>query len=301
MSADAFARPDRLLPPVTLDGNLDAYTVAPQKKFTELAGYAKHHSAPGLAEFRSRVLDEILGAAREKQLPRVWLSNRPPLRLAEFANDRPPGPAQKIIPAAATIRSDFLEPLLQALKALHDRGCTLPFLSGPTSLPPLSPTTTPPSDVLPYLGRTLDLASNIALIHPTTDTLLLAKQQHDAGPFEIATRVVNSAAIAIEAGDFEAVQCTSMLCTTVAVKQAKLLAIEPYLASAGFHPASPVPMPLTLACTSWARLSNVSGLVRDVTTLGDELSLLYGWKDIGGSVLSDMLDWVWNGSRFVQR
>jgi|SRR5579859_7741453 len=71
------------------------------------------------------------------------------------------------------------------------------------------------------------------------------------------------------------------------------------LALAGFYPASPVPVPVNISSHSWARLTNITGLVAGTTRLRDELTLLYRQDQIVSSVFAAMLDWVWNGSAFA--
>jgi hypothetical protein len=100
--------------------------------------------------------------------------------------------------------------------------------------------------------------------------------------------------------NLDAVQCTPTSQTVVQLTQASFLLLAPILAQAGFYPASPIPVPANSNSRSWARLTNVTGLVAGSTTLRDELSLLYRQDQIVNSVFAAMLDWVWNGSAFAQ-
>ena len=80
--------------------------------------------------------------------------------------------------------------------------------------------------------------------------------------------------------------------------QAPLVPLGPVLASAGFYPASPLPLPANSTQTAWATFTNITGLVSGTTRLGDELSLLYNAETIASSVFASVVDWVWNGSAF---
>ena len=85
---------------------------------------------------------------------------------------------------------------------------------------------------------------------------------------------------------------------TVTLTGARLVPLAPILASAGFYPAAPLPMPANSTQTAWSTLTNITGLTAGVTRLGDELSLLYNAQTIASSVFASVVDWVWNGSAF---
>jgi hypothetical protein len=75
--------------------------------------------------------------------------------------------------------------------------------------------------------------------------------------------------------------------------------IAPTLATAGYDPAFPVPVPGNSSVTSWAWLTNKTGLVAGSTELGDELRLLYRQDQVANSDFASMLSWTWNGKTFA--
>ena len=75
--------------------------------------------------------------------------------------------------------------------------------------------------------------------------------------------------------------------------------IGPLLANAGFYPASPFPAPATPTDSTWARLTNITGLVAGSTSYGNELALFYSPSVIAASALAPALGFVWNGTGFA--
>src|SRR5262249_38596410 len=156
-------------------------------------------------------------------------------------------------PLTFIVRSDFCDALQAAIDALHQRGCVLPFFSRPVGvLPPATPGGLPPDDVLPFLGRTLDLATTAALVDPSSDALVLARSQGTADQFQIAAQVLAPAPVPVNAGNYDALQCGAVSCSTVSMGSARLVSVAAFLGSAGFYPASPL-LPSSSGSTSWAR------------------------------------------------
>lgn len=296
-SGDALEAQNIILRRLALQGDVVPSRVPPPKNITEIGGYLNLLGTYGQTDMRSQVLAGILGVAGPNP-PLGWSSAAAPLSWVPLTNDRPAGPAQQTIPLTILIRSDLIDPLRAAIKSLHDQGCLLPFLSGPSSLPLAGANAQPPADPLPYVGRVLVLAPATALVDPTTDVLVLARPQGSTSPFEIAAQVVIAGGTPVPAANYEAIQCTTA-CATVALPAASLVFIAPILANAGFYPTSPVPQPTSSTDAAWARLTNLTGLVAGVTKLGDELALLYPWNTIANSVFAGILGWVWDGSKFT--
>ena len=242
----------------------------------------------------------ILGVAGPSQ-PLGWLANNaPPLAFAALANDRPAGSAQPAIPLTFLVRSDWRGAMQTVLDNLHRQGCALPISSPPViTLPGAVPGGLPPADVLPYLGRTLDLAAGAALVDPATDPLALIRATASSAPFQVAARVLSAGPVTVPPALYDALVCTAAACTPTPQPLGAYVPLAPVLANAGFYPASPPPQPASLGSTSWARFTNVTGLVAGATKLGDELSLLYSWSQIINSSFASMVTWVWNGTGFA--
>jgi hypothetical protein len=267
------------------------------RNITEIGGYINLLGTLNQIDMRSQVLAGILGVAGPNP-PLGWIANAT-LPMVPLANDRPAGPLQRSIPVTIPVRSDFLAPLRAALQILHDQGCMVPFLGGPLGLPRSGTNALPPDDPLPYLGRVLTLVPGTALADPVTDALALVRMQGTNGPFEVAANAVGPASAMVSPGNFEALRCTATACGSMPLTGAKLVFVAPALAQAGFYPDDPPSQPETAADEDWARWTNVTGLVPGVTTLGDELSLLYSQSVIAGSVFSGHLGRTWDGTEFA--
>jgi len=297
-SGDALEAQNIILRRIALQGDVVPSRVPPPSNITEIGGYLNLLGTLKQTDMQSQVLAGILGVAGPNP-PLGWISSATPLSLVAMTNDRPSGAVQATIPVTVSVRSDFVGPLRAALQSLHDQGCLVPFLGGPLALPMSGRNMLPPADPLPYIGRVLFLAAATALVDPTNDVLALARAQGSSDPFQIAARVVGAGSVTVAPANYEALSCTASACAPIALASAKLVYLAPVMANAGFYPASPLPQPTSMADTSWARLTNVTGLVAGTTKLGDELSLLYSWSAIAGSVFSGMLGQVWNGSEFA--
>lgn len=297
-SPDMIEAQTILLRRLALQGDVVQSRVPAPKNITEIGGYLNLLETLREAEMRQQMLAGIVGVAGPNP-PLGWLARRPPLALLAITNDRPEGPAQPYIPLSFAVRSDFAVPLAAAVKALGDRGCSLPLMNVMRPLPQAIPGQEVPQDVLSWLGRSLDIVSLSALRDPTTDAIALARPHGSTAPLEIVARVAQSATIDVPAADYDAVKCDSASCTTINVN-GKYVPIAPYLSSAGFYPKSPIPTPANQSATAWAHLTNLTGLIPGVSKLGDELALLYSMCDVSGSIFASCLNRVWDGANFVQ-
>lgn len=298
-SPDAAEARNMILRRLALQGDVVGSRIPPPRNISEIGGYINLLAQLKQPEMRSQMLAGILGVAGPSQ-PLGWSSDEPPLAFVTLPNDRPFGPGQPSIPLTFTARADFSGAIQAVVNALHQRGCALPFATWfAGNLPPAIPTELPPDDVLPYLGRTLDLAASAGLLDPMNDALVLARTPGTQNAFQISAQVLAPAAIAVTPGNYEALQCDATSCSIVSIGSARLVAVAPLLASAGFYPIAPIQVPAAGPPTGWSRFINITGLVTGVTKLGDELSLLYKWSAITHSVFASALHRVWNGTGFA--
>jgi hypothetical protein len=283
---------------MALEGDVVPSRVPAPLNITQIGGYLNLLTNLKETAMRSRVLAGILGVASNVDAAE-WLLTNPPLGFQTVVNDRPAGPAQATIPVTVPIRANFAYGVTQALKYLHDRGCVLPLLGNPAALPTSMADPTMMLDPMPYLGRVLTLCSAIALTHPATDALLLARTEGSTDAFQAAANSINPATVAVAAADYDALQFAGANAQTVPIAGAHLVYLNPVLAAAGFYPANPLPLPGSPSDTAWAQYTNITGLITGKTRLSDELALLYSWKAIGASIFSNMTSYVWNGSAFA--
>lgn len=297
-SPDALEAQSIVLRRMALEGDVIPSRVQAPTKISEIGGYVNLLESLHQPEMLSQTLAGILGVAGPNPAP-GWTSSVP-LAMVPVANDRPPGAAQKTIPLTFFVRSDFVSAMQAALNYLHQRGCSLPVAASPSiRLPAAAPGATPPADILPYLGRTLDLVLAAALNDPATDPLLLDRPSGTTGPFGIAANVISAASVAVTPANYDALKCTSSACSTVALTNTSLVEVAPVLAQAGFYTVEPLAQPANSNDGAWAHFTNITGLVTGTTKLGDELGLLYDSNAIANSVFAGFLDWVWNGTTFA--
>jgi hypothetical protein len=281
-----------------MQGDVVPSRVPAPRNITEIGGYLNLLGTLKQADMRLQVLAGILGIAGPNPAP-GWIDPAPPLTFVPVTNDRPAIPNVASIPVSVPVRSDFVNAVRAALDTLHSQGCMLPLFGTPAALPAAGTGLPTPSDVLPYVGRTLNVAAMAALRDPANDVLVLARAAGGSGPFALAARASGAAASAIAPGNYEALQCTDSASNVVALTGVKLVWVDLILAAAGFYPAMPLPQPSSLKDTAWARYTNVTGLIAGTSRLADELALLYAWTTIAGSVFSGFSTWIWNGTQFA--
>jgi len=247
-----------------------------------------------------QMLAGVLGVAGPS--PALGFLSAQPLSMVSLANDRPAGAAQASLPLSVLVRSDFSAAFLGALKTLHAQGATLPC-TGPTTLalPAGGPGAVVPPDLLLYAGRVMTLAASAALsTTPPTDPLALVKPAGSAPPFAIAANVLSAGTVVVPPANYDVLQSgggTAVVTTPNVAMTLVLLA--PVLANVGFYPASPLSAPTTTTDATWARLTNITGLVSGTTVYGDELALLYPPSVIAASALAPVLGYRWNGTAFA--
>jgi len=225
----------------------------------------------------------------------------PSLFFRAIPNDRPAGPAQAATPVSLQVRSDFADAFTAAVKDLHRGGARLPVLSTMRLPPRASHGIVAPDDLLPFLGRSLELVPSAALIDPKTDPLAVG-QENGAGPQMVVARQLDAAAPdagMVAEGPWSLWSCDATQCSQTDVT-GKYVPLAPVLEAAGWYQLSALQPPASLRQPGgWNRWTNTSGLVAGVSTVGDELRLLYGPGEISASSLRERLDWVWDGVTFV--
>ena len=298
-SPDAIEAQDIIMRRIALEGDVVGSRIPPLlDDITKFGGMINLLGSLGEKAMRQQALAGILGVAGPTQ-PLGWISNSQPLAMVDVTNDRPAGPAQPTIPLAVLVRSDYVTAVKAAIAAAHQYGATMPFASPPVlQLPAGTPGSAPPSDTLRYLGRELSLAPAAALTVPATDPLAIVRAAGSSDPWQIAARVLTATSVTVPPASYDAIECTPTSSSTVTLTAAALVPLGPILASAGFYPVTPLPLPANSTQTAWATFTNVTGLTAGVTRLGDELSLLYNAQTIASSAFASIVDWVWNGTAF---
>lgn len=282
---------------LALSGDLFPSRVPPPLNITQVGGYL--NLLDDHPELRAQMLASTLGVAGPNP-PLGWEEVLPPLFFATRANDRPAGAAQAATPVHLTVRSDFAAALDSALQTVHDHGCVLPILSPVRALPRVAAGGAPPTDLLPYLGRTLDLVPSAALTDPAADPLAVGEPA-GGGARQVLARQLDTAAPAassLSAANWSVWTCTSSACSQTTVSET-YLPVTPVLGAAGWQQDA-VTVPHTATQQgNWSRWTNVTGLVAGTSTVRSELTLLYSPGEIAQSTLREQLDWVWNGAAFV--
>jgi hypothetical protein len=280
---------------LALEGDVVGSRIPTARNITEVAGYFNLLTTLGQPEMRAQMLAGALGVAGPNP-PLGWLPTQPKIGFVSIPNDRPSGPWQGTIPVSFQVSSSFAPALQLALQGLHDRGCALPIVAPVRALPPTPAAV--PADLLPLLGRAFDVVPGTALRDPDTDLLAIARL--GAGPWQLVARAISAGPIGVNPAPWEAQACTAAGCSvSPSPAGRRYVPVAPVLATAGFTPAVPGHQPTSVADMVWARFINVSGLVPGVTTLGDELTLLYSQSDIAASGLIGRTGDRWNGAVFA--
>jgi len=293
-SPDVLEAQTILLRRLALQGDVIASRIPAPRNITEIGGYLNLLETLHQPEARAQMLAGILGVAGPNPPP-GWMTGKPPLSLVPLANDRPEGDAQPSIPLTFAVRSDFAAGVEAARAALHAQDAMLPLLAPVKPLPPPVAGVDPPADPLPWLGRTIQIVPGTALKDVAKDPIALARKTGTTDAFEVVSRSTSAAE-----QNWDVIQCTPTTCSPQSPTKARFVPVAPILAQAGFYPAKPLPQPTNDTSTAWSRFTNVTGLIAGVSTLGDELSLLYTAGDVLGSAFASRLGWTWTGTAFAQ-
>jgi hypothetical protein len=297
ISPDMLETQKIILRRLALSGDLFPSRVPAPLNISEVGGYLNLLTDEPV--LRAQVLAATLGVAGPNP-PLGWEATLPALYLVARQNDRPEGASQPSIPVQFLVRSDFAPALDTALASIHDQGCNLPILFASRPLPPASPSAAPPDDLLPYIGRVLEIVPAAALNDPTTDPIAVG-EPGAGGPLQVVARQLdpsapNASAVASAAWDLWS--CTAATCTQGSVTDS-YLPLTPVLNAAGWYqPALTAPTSLD-ATGGWELWVNIAGLVAHETTFGEELTLMYSAGAVAQSSVRERLDWIWDGSTFV--
>ena len=294
ISPDMLEAQKIILRRLALSGDLFPSRVPAPRNITEVGGYFNLLADDPI--LLSQTLAAAVGVAGPNP-PLGWEPTLPPLYLAARPNDRP-APVAAAVPVTFMIRNDFMAPLDAALAWVHERGAVLPILSTSAPLPPASVAPATPDDLLPYLGRVLQIVPSAALANPATDPIAVGSQA--AGPVSVVARQLDAAAPSagsVPSAAWDLFTCTTTACTQGSVTDRYLPLTQP-LNDAGWYQAV-LTAPTALGDHAWSRWTNTTGLVPGTTRFGDELGLIYSAGGISQSSLRDRLDWTWDGTGFI--
>lgn len=298
-SPDAQAAQNLLLRRLATEGDVFSSRIPAPKNITEVGGYFNLLETLGETVMRQQALAAALGVAGPNPTP-GFEPTAPVLFDVQRANDRPAGAAQASIPVQFSMRNDFASAFDAALKVIHDAGCSLPIFSTPRALPPLAPGAALPTDLLPFLGRTLDLMPTAALVDPDNDPLAVAQISGTAN-LEVVARQFNTTApnaASVTAQSWDAFKCDANSCATVTASRT-YLQLTPILNAAGWYQKQPLTAPSKLSQTgSWNCWTNVTGLIPNVSTFGDEIRQRVTSGEFAASSLRDAISWIWDGETF---
>lgn len=290
-----------LLKRLATEGDVFPSRVPAPRNITEIGGYLNLLEQLNQQVMRTQALGAILGVAG----PNPIAGSEPAgfiLYDVTRANDRPAGAAQPTYTTQFSVRNDFAAALDAALTTIHAAGCSLPILMPPTALPLAGPMAPKPTDLLRYLGRTLDLAPAAALTDPDADPLALARLQGGAPAAEVVARQIDATAAnaaSVVKQKWIAWKCDANACAETAAADRFYLPLTPILNAAGWYQAAPTAPTKLSAPDSWGRWSNISGLVAHSSRYRDELALRYQPETIAASSLRDVQDYMWDGKDFV--
>jgi hypothetical protein len=298
ISPDMLAAQQIILRRLALSGDLFPSRIPAPGNITQVGGFLNLIAEDPL--LTAQVLASALGVAGPNPSP-GFDPVLPPLYFVDRPNDRPASVAM-VTPITIAMRSDFVTAFAGMMELLHAVGCSLPVLASSRPLPPTSRSSPMPPDLLPFLGRTLDLVPTAALVDPTVDALAVG-QLGGAGPTTVVARQLDGAAPSastLTPASWSLWSCTSASCTQTAVTNS-YQDLTPLFNAAGWYTAAPIAPPVSAASPGlWSHWINITGLVAGATTFGDELELLYSTGAIAASIVRSALDWVWNGTSFEQ-
>ena len=297
---EALQAQQLLMKRLAVEGDVFPSRVPAPKNITEIGGYFNLLETLNEGEMREQVLAAILGVAGPNPLAGFTPTGAVLFDLPR-TNDRPDGAFQASIPVQFRIRNDFAHALDAALKTIHDAGCALPILPAQAGLPAAGVDALPPADLLPFLGRTLDLMPTIALNDPDADPLAVAHED-GAVVIQVLARQLDATApnaAAVVAKTWAAFKCDANACTESKASR-KYLPLAAVLNAAGWYQKQPVAPTKLSAPGAWFHWTNVTGLIAGVSKFGDELRQRFSRAEIAASSLRELLDWVWDGQTFKQ-
>jgi hypothetical protein len=288
-----------LLKRLALEGSVFPTRVPAPLNITEVGGYLNLLASAGESKMRTSAIASALGLASPSALS--WDDAPPRLGFANVMND-PALVASKDLPISVAMRADFAAAWKsQVVPELSALGAVLPLWSRPINLPPLNSIVSVP-DPLIALGRVVWIAPAAALVNPDIDPVVIGRSDLDVANLVRVMMRVDPTAVTLPAGwNWNAVVWdeVSNLPLIRAIGSRPLLDVEPIVGLAGFKPMAKPVIPTSRNELSWSRLTNTSGLLAGITTLGDELRLVWSERAIARSQFSAHLEKVWNGKVFA--
>ena len=296
ISPDMLAAQQIILRRLALSGDLFPSRIPPPGNITQIGGYINLIADDPV--LTAQVLASALGVAGPNPSP-GFEPVLPPRYYVDRPNDRPAQVAVST-PVSIAVRDDFAAAFGVMVSQLHDLGCQLPALACGRPLPRHGVSAPMPTDLLPFIGLSLELLPDAALVDPTVDPLAVG-QLGGAGPTCVVARQLDPGAPSagtVTSESWSLWSCTSAACTQSAVT-GEFVDLTPLLNAAGWYTVTPLPAPASSSQNGgWSVWRNVTGLVPGRTTFGEELELLHSLGAIAASVVRSALDWVWNGSAF---
>lgn len=292
-----------LLQRLATQGDVFPARIPAPRNITEIGGYLNLLATAGQLDVRASAVASALGVAGPPRAGEA-LAGAVPVGFVDVANDRPVGPAQASVPPLLRIRADFHAPLQGALAALHAAGCALPLRAPRAVLPADQPGATATSldgdAVLAALGRMLEAFPGTVLVDPAVDPLAIARPESPAtAPMRLVARELDGGTIVPEAS-WVAMRASAAAVAADAPAPRRHLDVAPILGAAGWAHPLPLALPTSRADRgTLVRFVNLTGLVADETTLGDELALLYAPAAVARSAFAPVTGWRWDGAAFV--
>jgi hypothetical protein len=297
-----------LLRRLALEGSVLPSRIPAPANITEFGGYLNLLAAGEHAVLRMSAIASALGLASPAAVS--WDESPPSLGMRNVGNDRALLAtmlnAEAVAALALTVpmRGDFALAWQQAVvPRLAALGAALPLWAPPAQLPPADALAAP-ADPLPALGRVVFVAPEAALEDPDRDPVVIGRADPDpAATVRVMLRVSTSAAASagIAPMSFHALAWDTTAATAVvrAIGTVPLVPMADVVALAGFSVVTAPLVPSRRNDLGWARLVNRSGLLSGMTTLGDELKLVWTAREIARSAFAKRLAERWNGSAFV--
>jgi hypothetical protein len=287
-----------LLRRLALEGDVIPSRVPAPLDITQVGGYLNLLTDLGQQRTTLQVLTSALGVAGQGSV--LTDQSLAPLTFSAMPNDRPTGAAGPTATSTVLVRSDLVPGLQSVLAAVHHVGAILPLWTSPAPV-----ALTAAAGNLEVCGRQLRVLPAAALSDPTTDSLVLARPigtpattTYDLYARPDPANAATSSLPETQLGGAVLDAATGKP-LEVDLGLVRLLSLRPVLMAAGWTTAPVAALPTGLADLTWSQLLNISGLLRGVTRLGDELALVRTPDEIDGTPFADRIDWVWNGTDFA--
>ncbi len=290
-----------LLRRLALEGSVFPTRIPAPKNITELGGYLNLLELAGEKGMRTSAIASALGLASPSSLS--WDDSPPQLGFRPIRNNLGAVPAGGL-PISVPMRADFAAAWVErVVPALAAMGAALPLWAPPMHLPdPI--VGGGPVDPLAFLGRVVWVAPAAALRDPDRDPVTIGRADTDvANIVRVMVRIdpalPGSAGVVPIAWNAIVWDEVANVGVERIIGAAPLVPIEPIVSLAGFTTQPNPSFPRSRNELSWGRLTNTSGLLAGVSTLGDELRLVWSKRAIARSAFADRLDEKWNGAGFV--